>query len=114
MSAGERLVYVTDGLDGERLDAAIAAMFGVSRTGAAELIGKGKVLIDGKVGIKSDRVLAGAELSVTLPPPPGTEAPARPSRWPGWGSFTRTTTSSWWTSRAASRRTRRPAGPGRR
>ena len=76
MSAGERLVYVTDGLDGERLDAAIAAMFGVSRTGAAELIGNGKVLIDGKVGIKSDRVLAGAELSVTLPPPPGTEAPA--------------------------------------
>jgi 23S rRNA pseudouridine1911/1915/1917 synthase len=76
VSSGERLVRVPDGLDGERLDAAIARMFGVSRTGAAELIGDGKVLIDGKLGIKSDRVLAGAELSVTLPPPPGTEPPA--------------------------------------
>jgi 23S rRNA pseudouridine1911/1915/1917 synthase len=70
-----RLVFVPDGLDGERLDSAIARMFGVSRTGAAELIGDGKVLIDGKLGIKSDRVLAGAELSVTLPPPPGSEVP---------------------------------------
>ena len=78
MSAGERLVHVPEGLDGERLDAAIARMFGVSRTGAAELIGDGKVLIDGKLGIKSDRVLAGAELSVTLPPPPGTEPQAPP------------------------------------
>ena len=76
MTSPERLVFVPDGLDGERLDAAIARMFGVSRTGAAELIGDGKVLIDGKLGIKSDRVLAGAELSVTLPPPPGAEPPA--------------------------------------
>ncbi len=76
MSSPERLVYVPDGLDGERLDAAIARMFGVSRTGAAELIGDGKVLIDGKLGIKSDRVLAGTELSVTLPPPPGSAVPA--------------------------------------
>ena len=75
MTTPERLVLVPDGLDGERLDAAIARMFGVSRTGAAELIGDGKVLIDGKLGIKSDRVLAGAELSVTLPPPPGSEVP---------------------------------------
>ncbi len=76
MSSPERLVHVPDGLDGERLDAAIARMFGVSRTGAAELIGDGKVLIDGKPGVKSDRVLAGEELSVTLPPPPGAEVPA--------------------------------------
>ena len=75
MTSPERLVLVPDGLDGERLDAAIARMFGVSRTGAAELIGDGKVLIDGKPAIKSDRVLAGAELSVTLPPPPGAEIP---------------------------------------
>ncbi len=75
VSSGERLVYVPEGLDGERLDAAIARMFGVSRTGAAELIGDGKVLIDGKPTVKSDRVTAGAELSVTLPPPPGAAAP---------------------------------------
>jgi len=71
VSAGERLVYVPEGLDGERLDAAIARMFGVSRTGAAELIGDGKVLLDGKPAMKSDRVLAGAELAVTLPAPRG-------------------------------------------
>jgi len=69
VSSGERLVSVPEGLDGERLDAAIARMFGVSRTGAAELIGDGKVLLDGKPALKSDRVLAGAELAVTLPPP---------------------------------------------
>jgi 23S rRNA pseudouridine1911/1915/1917 synthase len=71
LSSAERLVLVPEGLDGERLDAAIARMFGVSRTGAAELIGDGKVLVEGKPAVKSDRVVAGAELSVTLPPPPG-------------------------------------------
>jgi 23S rRNA pseudouridine1911/1915/1917 synthase len=85
VSSPERLVLVPDGLDGERLDAAIARMFGVSRTGAAELIGDGKVLIDGKLGIKSDRVLAGAELSVTLPPPPGSEPSAPPEPVAGMG-----------------------------
>ncbi len=85
MTSPERLVAVPDGLDGERLDAAIARMFGVSRTGAAELIGDGKVLIDGKPGIKSDRVLAGAELAVTLPPPPGTQPQAPPEPVAGMG-----------------------------
>jgi 23S rRNA pseudouridine1911/1915/1917 synthase len=70
-----RLVYVPEGLDGERLDAALARMFGFSRNGAAELIAAGDVLVDGKPAAKSDRVLAGTELSVTLPPPPGTAQP---------------------------------------
>jgi 23S rRNA pseudouridine1911/1915/1917 synthase len=80
LSAAERLVLVPEGLDGERLDAAIARMFGVSRTGAAELIGGGMVLVEGKQAAKSDRVIAGAELSVTLPPPPGATitVPAEP------------------------------------
>jgi 23S rRNA pseudouridine1911/1915/1917 synthase len=71
VSGDERLVYVPEGLDGERLDAALARMFGFSRTGAAELIAAGDVLVDGKPAAKSDRVLAGAELIVTLPPAPG-------------------------------------------
>jgi 23S rRNA pseudouridine1911/1915/1917 synthase len=71
VSAGERLVFVPEGLDGERLDAAIARMFGFSRTGAADLIAAGDVLLDGRQAAKSDRVTAGAELSVILPPPPG-------------------------------------------
>jgi len=71
-----RLVQVPEGLDGERLDAALARMFGFSRAGAAELIAAGDVLVDGRQAVKSDRVMAGAELSVTLPPPPGAQAAA--------------------------------------
>jgi 23S rRNA pseudouridine1911/1915/1917 synthase len=64
----QRRVPVPDGLDGERLDAAIARMFGLSRTRAAELIGEGAVLIGGRPAGKSDRVPAGEWLEVTLPP----------------------------------------------
>jgi 23S rRNA pseudouridine1911/1915/1917 synthase len=64
----QRRVPVPDGLDGERLDAAIARMFGLSRTRAAELIGEGAVLIAGRPAGKSDRVPAGEWLDVTLPP----------------------------------------------
>ena len=66
---GERLVAVPDGLDGERLDAALARMFGLSRSRAAELIVDGLVLLGGRTASKSDRVLAGDPLQVTLPPP---------------------------------------------
>ena len=38
---------VPEGLDGERLDAAVARMFGLSRSRAAELIGEGMVLVVG-------------------------------------------------------------------
>jgi 23S rRNA pseudouridine1911/1915/1917 synthase len=69
VTSGERLVLVPDGLDGERLDAALARMFGVSRSRAAELISEGNVLVDGQPAMKSDRVLAGSPLAVTLPPP---------------------------------------------
>jgi 23S rRNA pseudouridine1911/1915/1917 synthase len=59
-------------------------MFGFSRTGAAELIAAGDVLVDGKPAIKSDRVMAGAELSVALPPPAGA-AVAEAEPVPGMG-----------------------------
>ena len=83
MSAEERLVYVPEGLDGERLDSALARMFGFSRTGAAELIAAGDVLIDGKPAAKSDRVSAGTELTVTLPAPPGAELTVKAEPVPG-------------------------------
>jgi 23S rRNA pseudouridine1911/1915/1917 synthase len=70
VSSGERLLLVPEGLDGERLDAALARLFGLSRSRAAELIGEGNVLVDGQPAAKSDRVLAGSPLTVTLPPPP--------------------------------------------
>jgi 23S rRNA pseudouridine1911/1915/1917 synthase len=79
VSSGTRVVDVPDGLDGERLDSALARMFGMSRSAAADLIAGGSVLVDGKLAAKSDRVLAGAELAVELPPPPGAvEVPAEP------------------------------------
>ena len=72
---GQREVAVPEGLDGERLDAAMARMFGLSRSKAAELIGDGLVLLDGRTAAKSDRVLAGEPLQVTLPTPRVAEPP---------------------------------------
>jgi 23S rRNA pseudouridine1911/1915/1917 synthase len=79
----ERLVLVPEGLDGERLDAALARMFGLSRSRAAELIAAGDVLVDGAPAAKSDRVMAGAPLAVVLPPPPGEPAAPAAERVPG-------------------------------
>jgi 23S rRNA pseudouridine1911/1915/1917 synthase len=66
-SADHRTLSVPDGLAGERVDAAMARMFGVSRTRAAELIAQGLVEVDGARATKSDRLLAGAILDVDLP-----------------------------------------------
>jgi 23S rRNA pseudouridine1911/1915/1917 synthase len=76
-------VPVPDGLDGERLDAAIARMFGLSRTRAAELIGAGAVLVGGRPAGKSDRVPAGEWLDVTLPPAAPVPAAPAPTPVPG-------------------------------
>ena len=62
-----RTLPVPDGLEGERLDAAMARLFGFSRSRAAELVGEGRVLLDGAATAKSDRVSAGAWLEVRLP-----------------------------------------------
>ena len=77
MTAGDqRRVAVPEGLDGERLDAALARMFGLSRAAAADLISGGQVLVAGRPAVKSDRVPAGEWLDVTLPAPPA-PTPAR-------------------------------------
>jgi 23S rRNA pseudouridine1911/1915/1917 synthase len=70
-----RALPVPDGLDGVRLDQAIARLFGLSRTTAAALVESGDVAVDGEVKPKSDKVHAGAWLEVTLPPPPGIGMP---------------------------------------
>jgi 23S rRNA pseudouridine1911/1915/1917 synthase len=80
--AGARRVPVPDGLDGERLDAALARMFGLSRSQAQDLVGNGAVLVGGSPAAKSDRVRAGDWLDVTLPPPP-VPVLARPEPVPG-------------------------------
>jgi 23S rRNA pseudouridine1911/1915/1917 synthase len=71
-----REVSVPEGLDGERLDAALARMFGLSRSRAAELISDGQVLVGGRAAAKSDRVLAGDFLEVTLPAPRPASSPS--------------------------------------
>lgn len=65
--ADHRTVLVPEGLAGERVDAAMARMFGLSRTKAADLIAQGLVQVDSAAVGKSDRVHAGAMLDVTIP-----------------------------------------------
>jgi 23S rRNA pseudouridine1911/1915/1917 synthase len=62
-----RSLPVPDGLEGERVDAALARLFGLSRTKAAELVVAGGVTLDGATVAKSDRVTAGSWLEVELP-----------------------------------------------
>ena len=62
-----RTLFVPDGLDGERVDAAIARLFGLSRTRAAELAADGMVTLNERVSSKSARVTAGDVLEVVLP-----------------------------------------------
>jgi len=63
---------VPDGLAGLRLDAALARIFGLSRTAAAAIVEAGDASVDGTPASKSDRVHAGAWLEVVLP---GARAP---------------------------------------
>jgi 23S rRNA pseudouridine1911/1915/1917 synthase len=62
-----RTVPVPEGLAGERLDAALARMFGFSRSRATELISAGHVTLDGDTPAKSARVDAGSMLDVEIP-----------------------------------------------
>jgi 23S rRNA pseudouridine1911/1915/1917 synthase len=64
-----RELPLPDGLDGLRLDQAVARLFGLSRTTAAALVEGGDVLVDGLVRPKAEKVAAGAWLEVTLPSP---------------------------------------------
>jgi 23S rRNA pseudouridine1911/1915/1917 synthase len=69
VAADARTLVVPEGLAGERLDAALSRLFGMSRTKAAELIEAGRVTLDGSPAAKSARVTAGVLLDVELPAP---------------------------------------------
>ena len=64
-----RSLPVPDGLDGMRVDAGLARLLGLSRTVVAELAAAGDVLVDGRTAGKSDRLMAGSLLEITLPEP---------------------------------------------
>jgi 23S rRNA pseudouridine1911/1915/1917 synthase len=66
-SSERRTVHVPDGLTGERVDAALARMFGLSRSRAADLVAQGLVQLDGHDVAKSERVSGGALLDVEIP-----------------------------------------------
>jgi 23S rRNA pseudouridine1911/1915/1917 synthase len=76
-----RTLAVPEGVDGMRLDAAIARVFGLSRTVAAGIVESGDVSVDGQVRGKSERVVSGSMLEVSLPGPPA--PPAAPEVVPG-------------------------------
>lgn len=63
----QRTLPVPDGLDGMRVDAGLSRLLGMSRTAVAGLAESGNVLLDGRPVAKSDRLVAGRELAVTLP-----------------------------------------------
>lgn len=62
-----RTLPVPDGLDGMRVDAGLAKLLGLSRTAVASLTDAGDVVVDGDSVGKSDRLVAGSFLEVTLP-----------------------------------------------
>ncbi len=77
--ADRKVLLVPEGLNGERVDAAVARMLGLSRSRVVELIGAGHVLLDGAVMNKSDRVSVGSMLEVEFDDQPRT-ASVRPEQ----------------------------------
>ncbi len=67
--AETRSLPVPDGLDGDRVDAGLARLLGLSRTKAADIAEAGGVSLDGRVVGKSERLTAGSWLEVALPEP---------------------------------------------
>ncbi|MGZ0711037.1 RluA family pseudouridine synthase (plasmid) [Coraliomargarita sp. W4R53] len=63
-----RSLPVPDGLEGARVDAALAKMLGFSRTFAADVAEAGGVSMDGHVLSKSDRLHGGSWLEVSWTP----------------------------------------------
>jgi 23S rRNA pseudouridine1911/1915/1917 synthase len=69
VASEHRRVPVPDGLEGLRLDAAVARLFGLSRSAAADLVDTGAVALDGVRRDRAHRVGVGAWLEVDLPRP---------------------------------------------
>ena len=63
-----KLIPVPDARVGERLDAGLAKMLGLSRTQVAEMIDAGKVLVDGKIADKAVKLVATQLIEVNFEP----------------------------------------------
>jgi len=69
-----KVVLVPEGLDGVRLDQAVARITGLSRSRASDLADEGHVVLAGQPAARSTKVVAGQLLEVTIP-----DAPTGPS-----------------------------------
>ncbi len=67
--ADQRELPVPEGLDGMRADAGLARLLGISRTSVGGMIDGGDVLVDGQVAARSDRLIPGSWLEITMPEP---------------------------------------------
>ncbi|TQL04435.1 RluA family pseudouridine synthase [Cellulomonas sp. SLBN-39] len=77
--SGTRALPVPDGLAGERVDAGLARLLGLSRTRAGQIAADGGVRVDGREVGKSDRLVAGAWLEVEIvEPAPAVEVEPEP------------------------------------
>jgi 23S rRNA pseudouridine1911/1915/1917 synthase len=63
----KRLIPVAESLEGERADAALAKMLGLSRSAAADLLSAGAVICRGEIVSKSHRVVADDLLEIIMP-----------------------------------------------
>jgi 23S rRNA pseudouridine1911/1915/1917 synthase len=63
----ERVISIPEGLDQERVDAALARMLGLSRSVIVDLIESGEISNSGKVVTKSDKVSTGDVLEILMP-----------------------------------------------
>ncbi len=63
------MLPVPEGLAGERIDAALSRLLGLSRSHCAALVANGNVLLDGVVPPKSTRLVPGSILEVEVPEP---------------------------------------------
>lgn len=68
--AETRTLPVPDGLDGERVDAGLARLLGLSRSAVVAIAAGGGVRVDGREAGKSDRLVGGTWIEVDLPGAP--------------------------------------------
>ncbi|MEN9324275.1 MAG: hypothetical protein RL414_29 [Actinomycetota bacterium] len=62
-----KIVYIPEGLTGERIDAALARLLGLSRSVVVDLIDLGEITRSGKPVSKSDKVVGDEVLMVLMP-----------------------------------------------
>jgi 23S rRNA pseudouridine1911/1915/1917 synthase len=71
-----RVLSATAERAGERLDVAVAAVAGVSRSQAARLIDDERVRVNGEAGARSARLAAGDRIEIELPDEPAAQPPS--------------------------------------